>query len=243
MSRPLLTLLSLLLACGPGSGDTDTPATAATSSTSTSDTTTSTSTSDTTTSTADPTQAPTTGTTELGTTGVATTSTTSTSTSTTSDTTLSDTTDTTTVNTTTSETTTSETTGGDDIQYAAFFWAGGLDHILIHRADFTHDRCTTLHIARPGGGDPSLMITAPEQWFPVNASITDSSDGCLQDMPMGTDIAASGGAGTITWPQDPNKFCPPLIDLDLTLDFPQDLPWVPAQESMSVTALPVENCP
>jgi hypothetical protein len=100
-----------------------------------------------------------------------------------------------------------------------------------------------LHIARPGGGDPSLMITVPEQWFPVNASITDSSDGCLQDMPMGTDIAASGGAGTITWPQDPNKFCPPLIDLDLTLDFPQDLPWVPAQESMSVTALPVENCP
>lgn len=228
--RRLLALASLLPACGPGSADPEPTTTAAISSGEAGSSSTSL---------GDATGTPTTGT---STTGTSTTGTSTTGTTTGTSTTSTSTTSTST-GTTSSTDTTAGTTGGADVEYAAYFWAGGLDHILIHRADFVNERCATLHLARPGGINPAFQISAPDEWSPVDATITDSTMGCLEDMPMGTSIAASGGLGMVSWPPDPNQLCPPQIDLDLVLDFPPDPPWVPAQTPMLVTALPVKNCP
>jgi hypothetical protein len=239
--RHLLVLTSLVLACGPDAAATEAATTVAeggtaTSDTSTSDTATSdTATSDTPTSTAEATQAATTGTvstdpvtTDPVTTEPAATSTGDGSTSTTGDGTTGD-----------------GTTGTteDSVEYAAYFWAGGLDHIMVHRADLLNDRCTTLHFAWPGGMDPAFKISAPNEWAVANAQVSMGTADCLAGMPMGASESAIGGQGAATWRQDPNLYCPLQIDLDLVLDFPQMLPWVPAQEHMLVTALPVQNCP
>jgi len=242
--RRLIVLASLVLACGPDTAGTETATTVAEASTTTSDTSTGdtptsdTPTSDTPTSTAETTQTATTGTTtdpgttDPGTTGTATTEPAATSTG-----------DASTGDTSTTDGTTGGTTGEDDVQYAAFFWAGGLDHLLVHRADFTNDRCTTIHFAWPGGVNPDLAITAPNDWAAADARTTMGTAGCLAGEPLGAEEYATGGSGTATWQQDPNEYCPPQIDLDLVLDFPPGMPWVPAQEHMFVTALPVQNCP
>lgn len=241
MTRPLLLAL-LLAACGPASpGATDSapaststgePATttpATTSAADTGDVPTSPLASDTTPPTTDAESGPDTG---LATTAATITTTT------TAETTTGETT------TTTTTTTTTETTAADpDVQYAAFFFAGGLDHILIHKADFTHDRCTTLHLARPTDGDPSLAITVPDEWGPQNAGIVMGTAGCLDGMLGDFGVAATAGAGVVAWPPDPMQLCPAAIDLDLSLDFPQDQPWVPAQEPLTIAGLPVQNCP
>lgn len=239
MTRPLLLAL-LLAACGPASpGATDSapaststgePATttpATTSAADTGDVPTSPLASDTT--------PPTTDAESGDDTGLATTAATITTTTTA---------ETTTGETTTTTTTTTETTAADpDVQYGAFFFAGGLDHILIHKADFTHDRCTTLHLARPTDGDPNLAITVPDEWGPQNAGIVMGTAGCLDGMLGDFGVAATAGAGVVAWPPDPMQLCPAAIDLDLSLDFPQDQPWVPAQEPLTIAGLPVQNCP
>ena len=247
MTRPLLLAL-LLAACGPASpGATDSapaststgePATttlATTSAADTGDVPTSPLSSDTT--------PPTTDAESGHDTGLATTAatiTTHATTATTGETTTGETTS----ETTTGTTTTTETTAADpDVQYAAFFFAGGLDHILIHKADFTNDRCTTLHLARPTDGDPNLAITVPDEWGPQNAGIVMGTAGCLDGMLGDFGVAATAGAGVVAWPPDPMQLCPAAIDLDLSLDFPQDQPWVPAQEPLTIAGLPVQNCP
>ncbi|MBA3545566.1 MAG: hypothetical protein H0T76_03700 [Nannocystis sp.] len=223
--RRRILLLSLVLACGPGSSDTDAGTTTAASSTSTGDTPTSA---------AETTQAATTGpTTGPVTTDVTTTDITATSTGDVS----------TGTGTSTGDSSTTGTTGEDMVEYAAFFGAGGLDHLLIFRADALNDRCTSIHFARPVGPMPGFAITAPNEWNFVNAFVRAGTDGCLAGTPMGDPVIAIGGAGAGTWQQDPNQFCPLMLDLDVALDFPQDQPWVPAQELMLVTAVPVQSCP
>lgn len=160
-------------------------------------------------------------------------------------TTVADTESTTTDGTTTDGTTSPDTTTGADPEdeYVAFFFAGGLDHILIHKADPINDRCTTLHLARPTDGDPSLAIDVPEMWGPQNAGVAMGLDGCLEGTPGDLGVAAIAGAGTVTWALDPNQLCPKTLSLSLDLEFPQDEPWVPAKEHLEIMDLVVQDCP
>jgi hypothetical protein len=128
-------------------------------------------------------------------------------------------------------------------EYVAFFFAGGLDHILIHKSDLKNDRCTTLHLARPTDGDPALVIDVPEMWGPQNAGIAMGLEGCLEGTPGDLGVAAIAGSGTITWQLAPNEFCPKIISLNLDLEFPQNEPWVPAKEHLETMDLAVQDCP
>ena len=244
----LLLVLPLLAACGPDKTD-STGDTAATSSTGgTQSTTTPDDTGDVPTSPLSSDTTPST-TTDSGLdtghdTGLATTAASITTHTATSDATTADTSSTTSATTDTTTSTTDTTTGVDpDAQYVAFFFAGGLAHVLIHKADVMNDRCTTLHLARPTQGDPNLKIVAPAEWGAQNANSTQGVAGCLDGMPGNMGVAAIAGAGTVDFIIDPMLGCPHTVDLDLTLDFPQDMPWVPASEPMQVTDLPVQNCP
>ncbi len=247
MPQRLLLPLSLVLACGPGSSGTEAGTTTAASSTSTGEP--STGAAETTqVATTGPTSGPTTGpvttgsTTDTASTDITTSSTGITTTST--GITTSSTGITTTSTGTTGDTGTTGTTGEDMVEYAAFFGAGGLDHLLIHRADFLNDRCTSIHFAWPVDPMPEFAITAPNGWNFVNAFVGAGTDGCLAGMPMADPVVgAIAGAGAGTWQQEPDMYCPLTLDLDVTLDFPPDQPWVPAQEQMLVTALPVQSCP
>lgn len=147
--------------------------------------------------------------------------------------------------TTTGAPDTGDTTGaGDEVMYAAAFFAGGLDHLLIFKANITQDRCTSLHLAWPGGrGDPNFQIATPGEWKAQNGGITDTVTGCLEGMLMGAGVGAIGGVGEVPFEQGPQEYCPTELDIDVTLMFPPDMPGVPAEDHLQATAVPVQNCP
>jgi hypothetical protein len=144
----------------------------------------------------------------------------------------------------TGDDTNSSTTGVPaDEQYVAFYFAGGLDHLLIHKANILEDRCTIVHITHPG--NQVLDITVPEMWEVQSGVISEGIEGCLamEGMPPGTPVAADAGTGAISWRTDPMQLCPVMVDVDISLKFPQDQPWVPAEELLKISGLPVEGCP
>ncbi|PCC72677.1 hypothetical protein SAMN02745121_01792 [Nannocystis exedens] len=138
-------------------------------------------------------------------------------------------------------TTTGETDGAPAVDFAAEFWAGGLDHLTVRMAALKDDLCVELRFARPGDG-PGPQPTLPADWWYQGASVSQGAAGCLDFMaPMPQAVAAAGVAGVAAWDTEP--FCPTTIDsIDLVLDFPQDPPWVPAQVTVATEALAVTGC-
>jgi hypothetical protein len=139
-------------------------------------------------------------------------------------------------------TSTTSTTGPMPVvEYAAHFWAGGLDHLTVRKADFGNDRCTEIGFDLPGDV-PRPGLQLPAQWFYQGAVIGQGAAGCLDFMaPIpGPGVGAELAEGVGTW--DVDAFCPPFLDLDITLSFPPDPPWVPAEDVLLVAALPVQGC-
>lgn len=172
------------------------------------------------------------------TTGPTTTTTTSTSTDTTTTTSTSTTTD--------SSTSEGSTTGEEEGLYAARYFAGGLDRIMIRKAELMNDRCTHLQLVWPGEGltnqyDP---IDRPTEWGIERAWIAEGADGCLEwGDPDPPQVEGNAGAGVVTWESEEPWTCPEVLDIEVTLDFISgDLPWVPPKVHLSAQGLPVTGC-
>lgn len=231
--RLALPVLSAILACGPTPGATtdatttdaatDTAAASTTDNTST-PTTSTTSTGSTS---ADPTT--TTATTEALTTAPQTTGGTTSSDSTTSD------------GSTTADTTGepgSSTGAPDPAQYAAQYYAGGLDRIFVRKADPIADLCTEVVFVWPGNPPPNLAL--PAMWGLQWANVVDGAAGCLDfQQPLQNGVTATAVTGTATWAA---MVCPKTLDLDVVATFPQGQPWVPAQVALQAAALPLQGC-
>lgn len=202
------------------------------------------------TSSAGPTSGPTgTVSTTDGATSTASTSTTGTATSATTDaqTTAPQTTGGTTASDTTSDgSTTADTTGEpgsstgapDPGQYAAQYFAGGLDRIFVRKADPIADLCTEVVFVWPGNPPPNL--TLPAMWGLEWANVVDGAAGCLDlQQPLQNGVTATAVTGTATWAA---MVCPKTLDLDVVATFPQGQPWVPAQVALQAAALPLQGC-
>lgn len=236
--RLALPVLSAILACGPTPGTTTDAATDTAAASTTDNTSTPTTTSTTTTSagstSADPTT--TTATTEALTTAPQTTGgttgepdATGTSTSTTSD------------GSTAADTTGepgSSTGAPDPAQYAAQYYAGGLDRIFVRKADPIADLCTEVVFVWPGNPPPNLAL--PAMWGLQWANVVDGAAGCLDfQQPLQNGVTATAVTGTATWAA---MVCPKTLDLDVVATFPQGQPWVPAQVALQAAALPLQGC-
>jgi hypothetical protein len=184
-----------------------------------------------------------------GATSTASTSTTGTATSATTDaqTTAPQTTGGTTASDTTSDgSTTADTTGEpgsstgapDPAQYAAQYYAGGLDRIFVRKADPIADLCTEVVFVWPGNPPPNL--TLPAMWGLEWANVVDGAAGCLDlQQPLQNGVTATAVTGTATWAA---MVCPKTLDLDVVATFPQGQPWVPAQVALQAAALPLQGC-
>jgi len=234
--RLALPVLSAILACGPTPGTTTDAATDTAAASTTDNTSTPTTTSTTTTSagstSADPTT--TTATTEALTTAPQTTGGTTgepdaTGTSTTSD------------GSTAADTTGepgSSTGAPDPAQYAAQYYAGGLDRIFVRKADPIADLCTEVVFVWPGNPPPNLAL--PAMWGLQWANVVDGAAGCLDfQQPLQNGVTATAVTGTATWAA---MVCPKTLDLDVVATFPQGQPWVPAQVALQAAALPLQGC-
>lgn len=137
---------------------------------------------------------------------------------------------------------TGETTGGGEEMYAAMYFAGGLDRILVRKANMAEDLCTSIMFVWPSDGDPpGFAVGLPAMWGVQSGTIHQGAAGCLQFMPppMATEFAETG-LGSATW--EPNLGCPPTLDIDLSLGFAVNMPWVPDQDILQATEIPVQGC-
>lgn len=126
----------------------------------------------------------------------------------------------------------------DPAQYAAQYFAGGLDRIFVRKADPDADLCTEVVFVWPG--NPSPGLTLPAMWGLQWSIVTSGVAGCLDfQKPLQNGVMAASVAGTAAWDA---MFCPKTLDVDVLATFPQGQPWVPAQVALQAAALPLQGC-
>lgn len=131
----------------------------------------------------------------------------------------------------------------DTGQYRVEFTATAFDRIRVRRQDVAGDVCVTVVFVFQDGGSPSgLMVDLPGLWGVESAGIREGAALCLEDQAVPGDTAQAGPEtmGTAAW--TPEVGCPATIDLDMTLVFAAQAPWVPAAVVLDRTGLPVEGC-
>lgn len=139
---------------------------------------------------------------------------------------------------TTGGTSGSGTTAGADGDYYAFALFGGLDRIVIRKANADTGHCTELRLVAPAGLD-TLAITTPRGWSVESASIHDTLDGCLAQMPVAGAVEwALTGQGEVTWTLPPMQIYPCALTLDVTLDLPP-MTWAPLVDALVAVDLEV----
>ncbi|MCC6551431.1 MAG: hypothetical protein IT372_00230 [Polyangiaceae bacterium] len=128
-------------------------------------------------------------------------------------------------------------------QYSAAFWAGGLDHIILFKAEPVEDRCVMLFADWPSQNAPGFDVTLPDGWGISHAQITSSAADCagLEDPPAGEIVQATGATGSVSWQVDPGMYAPCTVDVAASVLFAGAPPWAPAADNLSATAVPVEN--
>ena len=139
------------------------------------------------------------------------------------------------------DTTGGSSTGGQSgVAYAAFFVPGGLDRIVVRKADFDADLCTSVLFVSPMPNiQPDLFI--PEMWAFQGGEIAQGTADCLVFMGSLVDpVAAADISGSADWPV-PGP-CPGPLDIDASLIFAPGLPWVPAQDPLAATDVPLQGC-
>jgi hypothetical protein len=137
------------------------------------------------------------------------------------------------------------TTDGDTdepgfVEVAAIFVPGGLDRIVVRKADHDADLCTSVVFVWPmDKPDPDFML--PLDWGFQNAEIAQGAADCLMFMgPLADAVAAQTSIGWGDWPAQP--VCPGMLDIEMAFVFPQMFPWVPPQTVIHGADLPIQGC-
>lgn len=124
--------------------------------------------------------------------------------------------------------------------YAALVIPGDPVRLSVRKADKDNDTCTTITFLSPADGSPlEYDVQLPATWFAQGALIHQGAAGCLtfEGFPVEPVMAYSGN-GSATW----NGACPATVDIDVTLAFQQELPWVPVEVLLQEPAVPATGC-
>jgi hypothetical protein len=107
------------------------------------------------------------------------------------------------------------------------------DLIYVYERDTEHGICVTLVL----GVWASIDTTS--EGFVDNAWVSDDPDECLPpyDQLNGTKVFSSGNTGNVSIVGFLES-----VDVDVVLVFPEDYPWVPADEALVVSGLDVDCC-
>ena len=105
----------------------------------------------------------------------------------------------------------------ENIAFAAAAWPGGLDHIIIMRADLTDDTCIRVFVDAPVMGN--IGVSAPSPWGVTNIQASDSSTDCLDWMsPMaGNQAQLTMASGQVLWMLPGGVMLYPC-ELDVSID-------------------------
>ncbi|WP_437668987.1 hypothetical protein [Sorangium sp. So ce131] len=126
-------------------------------------------------------------------------------------------------------------------EYSAFYWPGGLDHVVVRKSDEAAGRCVLLYIDAPTESAAGLDVVLPEGWGLSRALVTDRAEDCKGSDPQPSDTAvnATAATGSLSW-RETGAVAPCAVDVDVTLTFPEE----PATERLRATGVAVEGaCP
>jgi len=124
--------------------------------------------------------------------------------------------------------------------YAAMVIPGDPVRLSVRKADQDNDLCTTISFLSPADGSPlEYDVQLPAEWFVQGALIHQGAAGCLtfEGFP-GEPVVAYSGNGSATWA----GACPATVDINVTLAFQQEQPWIPAEVLLQDPAVPTSGC-
>jgi len=153
------------------------------------------------------------------------------------------TTSTTTTSTATSTSTSTSTSTADNIEYRANLWLGGMDHLIIARANHTADTCLRLFADWPMPNSEDFAFDTPSGWGVAHADAHQDASICFdwEGPPQVDTVQASGGEGLIEWDLAAGNSYPCTLDIDATISFDGSPPWLDALEPMSASGVVVDD--
>lgn len=130
---------------------------------------------------------------------------------------------------------------GGDVEWAVEAWPGGLDHLIVMRADEAAGFCIRMFIDAPIDGWPQVSV--PEPWGLSEIAAYEGTTGCLDGtmQPPGAYFGAVSAGGVISWDLDPGDYYPCELSVDVTASFSQPPPWLPASVAMQAVDVPVDG--
>jgi hypothetical protein len=138
--------------------------------------------------------------------------------------------------------------GASDGTYTAEYWSGGLNHLIVLKADPVRNICVRLFAAWPTSNTPGFDFTMPQQWDQPwgvgSALVTNLATDCdtAMQQPVGETVQASGGSGAIDWVLGPSQYFPCELSIDAVLSFPAGPAWAPTSEPLLAQSVPVSGC-
>jgi len=128
-----------------------------------------------------------------------------------------------------------------NVAYAVTAWPGGLDHLIVMRADEDANTCIRLFIDAPTQGQ--FSVVAPEPWGVNAIEASEGSVDCLNGdlQSPGPGVYAIMASGSVSWDLEPGNYYPCELSLDVTADFNQAPPWLEPSVSMQAVDIKVDG--
>ncbi|WP_437595553.1 hypothetical protein [Sorangium sp. So ce590] len=128
--------------------------------------------------------------------------------------------------------------GGD---YTATYWPGGLDHLVVYKAEPEADRCVMLYADAPVESAPAGLDVAalPEGWVVTRIAVTRGAADCApgDKAPAGEAVHATDATGILAMDLSPGTAAPCTLDVDITATFPGE----PATARLRATGVTVND--
>ncbi|WP_437923142.1 hypothetical protein WMF37_29415 [Sorangium sp. So ce291] len=125
------------------------------------------------------------------------------------------------------------------VDYAATYWPGGLDHLIVYKADPEANRCVMLFADSPvEEAREGFDVTLPAPWVVSRVERTDRAADCTPGTisPTGKAVNATGATGKLTWDISGTAL-PCSLGVNVTVTFPDE----PATVVLRATDLAVEG--
>jgi hypothetical protein len=113
-----------------------------------------------------------------------------------------------------------------------------LDRFGVIKRDFTRNVCFRAGLASPSSGS-QYAITLPAQWVIEELTAEPDATQCNGPGSAPNAAQATAGSGVIDWAGS----MPCVVDFGISLTFAVGAPWIPANELLAATAVPVIGGP
>ncbi|WP_437729865.1 hypothetical protein [Sorangium sp. So ce1335] len=129
----------------------------------------------------------------------------------------------------------------EEADYAATYWSGGLEHLIVAKASPGADRCVMLYADRPAVDAPEgFDVEIPKTWGVSRVVLAEGAADCTPESmrPAGETVNATGATGSLSFHLDETGW---LVPCSLDIDVSVTLPGEPAPEVLRATGVHVSS--